>query len=85
MLVVPSCDSNILFVSLRAKGGVCVSAFSRHIFFAFCRRDSSYKREMATKPLLSFCQTRSARLRFVKRYKSVTEDRGWDDYLAVFG
>ena len=40
---------------------------------------------MAIKPLLSFCQTRSARLKFVKRYKSVTEDRGWDDYLAVFG
>ena len=26
------------------------------------------------------CQTRSARLKFVKRYKSVTLHRGWDDY-----
>ena len=38
MLVVPSCDSNILFVSLHAKGGVCASAFSRHnIFLYFVR------------------------------------------------
>ena len=40
--------------------------------------------EMAIIPLL-VRQTRSARLKFVKRYKSVAVDRDWDDYLSVFG
>ena len=41
--------------------------------------------KMATIHLL-VCRTRSAaRLKFVKRYKSVTGDRDWDDYLSVLG
>ena len=37
------------------------------------------------KNLFLVCQIRSARLKFVKRYKSVTLDRGWMFFLFFFG